>query len=260
VPHGATKARRRFSVGAVDVTGKSMTSNALKLDCFPNTAVCGDQVVGLGETCDDGNTQGCDGCSPTCRQESCGNGIIDCDEQCDDGPLNEPVGTACSARCTEVPPPLRIPGGGSGTVDCAHEWSLALDPGDVVADRRAVPRNRQDCVDGDPDCDFEPMPGACRFHLFACLGGADARLACPTAGVTSVEILRPRELDDPLRDALVHAFAEVAPPTGPGESCTRRVDLDMPAGRKRTAIKARARLASGKSDPDTLKLRCLPPP
>jgi cysteine-rich repeat protein len=261
VPHGATKARRRMNVGAGDVTGKRMTSNALKLDCFPNTAICGDSAIGLGETCDEGDTQGCDGCSPTCRDEGCGNGRIDCAEQCDDGPLNAPVGAACSARCTDVPPALRIPGGGSRTVDCAHEWSLALDAGTVVADGRGVPRNRQDCVDGDPACDFDPTPGSCRFHLFACVGGADERLGCPAAAVTDIEVLRPRAgADDPLRDVLVAAFAELAPPLGPGEACTRRVDVDVPAGRKRTVLKVRARLASGRSDPDTVKLRCLPAP
>jgi cysteine-rich repeat protein len=233
-----------------------MTSNALKLDCFPNTAVCGDGEIGLGESCDDGNSQGCDGCSPTCRDEACGNGRIDCDEQCDDGALNEPLGTACSARCTEVPPALRIPGGGSRAVDCAHEWSLAL--GTVAADKRGVPRNRQDCVDGDPACDFDPLPGACLLHLFACVGGADARLGCAPAAVTSLEVLRPKLDGDPLRDALTQAFAELAPPLAPGETCTRRIDFVMPAGRQRAVTKVRARLASGKSDPDTLKLRCLP--
>jgi hypothetical protein len=34
----------------------------------------------------------------------------------------------------------------------------------------------------------------------------------------------------------------------------------MPTGRKRAVVKVRARLATGKSDPDTLKLRCLPSP
>jgi cysteine-rich repeat protein len=260
VPHAARKGRRRLTVGTGDVTGARMTSNALKLDCFPNTAVCGDGEIGLGETCDDGNTQGCDGCSPTCREEGCGNGRIDCDEQCDDGPLNQPLGTACTARCTEVAPALRIPGGGSRTVDCAQEWSVALDSGAVIVDKRGVPRNRQDCIDGDPGCDFEPLPGACRFHLFACLGGADARLGCPSASVTSIEVLRPRLDGDPLRDALVQAFAELAPPIGPGEVCTRRVDFEMPASRQRAVMKTRARLATGKSDPDTLKLRCLPSP
>jgi hypothetical protein len=159
-----------------------------------------------------------------------------------------------------VPPALRIPGGGSRTVDCAHEWSLALDAGAVIADRNGVPRNRQDCIDGDPACDFEPLLGACRFHLFACLGRADARLGCPGAAVASVEVLRPKLDGDPLRDALGQAFAELGLPLGPGETCTRRVDVDLPADRKRAAVKVRARLATGKSDPDTLKLRCLPSP
>jgi cysteine-rich repeat protein len=260
VPHDGRKGRRRVTVGSADAGGVRMTSNALKLDCFPNTAVCGDGQLGLGETCDDGNTQGCDGCSPTCRTEACGNGRIDCDEQCDDGALNQPIGTACSAHCTEVSPVLRVPGGGSRAVDCAHEWSLALDAARVVTDRNGVPRNRQDCVDGDPACDFDPTPGSCRLHLFGCLGGADARLGCAAAAVTGVDVLRPKLDGDPVRDALVQAFAELSPPVGPGEVCTRRIDVEMPTGRKRAVVKVRTRLAAGKSDPDTLKLRCLPSP
>jgi hypothetical protein len=123
-----------------------------------------------------------------------------------------------------------------------------------------VPRNRQDCVDGDPACDFDPTPGSCRLHLFDCLGGADARLGCAAATVIGVDVLRPKLDGDPVRDALVQAFAELSPPVGPGEACTRRIDVEMPTGRKRVVVKVRARLVTGKSDPDSLKLRCLPSP
>jgi hypothetical protein len=78
-----------------------------------------------------------------------------------------------------------------------------------------VPRNRQDCVDGDPACDFDPTPGSCRLHLFDCLGGPDARLGCAAASVTGVDVLRPKLDGDPVRDALVQAFAELSPPVGP---------------------------------------------
>ena len=85
VPHDGRKRRRRFSLGAEDVDAAAMSNNTMRLDCFPNAAVCGDDVVETAEDCDDGNTQGCDGCSPTCRAEGCGNGRIDCAEQCDAG-------------------------------------------------------------------------------------------------------------------------------------------------------------------------------
>ncbi len=34
------------------------------------SAVCGDGIVGVGETCDDGNAQAADGCSATCHEET----------------------------------------------------------------------------------------------------------------------------------------------------------------------------------------------
>lgn len=63
--------------------------------------LCGDSVVSVPETCDDGNTAAGDGCSAACKIEpgfkcptpgmpcspsTCGNGIVEGLEQCDDGP------------------------------------------------------------------------------------------------------------------------------------------------------------------------------
>lgn len=66
--------------------------------------VCGNRVVEAPETCDDGNTTGGDGCSPTCVIEpsSCGNGRLETGEQCDDN--NTVNWDGCSSACTiEVP-------------------------------------------------------------------------------------------------------------------------------------------------------------
>lgn len=261
VPHGSRKARRRFNLGAADVAAKAMSNNVMRLDCFPSTAVCGDGRVDAGEECEDGGTQGCDGCSPTCRHESCGNGVLDCDEQCDAGVPSPPPVTGCTGRCTEVPPALRIPGGGGRPLDCAHEWAVVMDDGRVARDGHGVPRNRQDCVDGDPRCDFDAAPGICRFHLFGCLGGADARLGCAAASITGVEVVRPKASDQSaLRDAVVHALAELSLPVGPGETCTRRIDVDVPAGKKGVRLKLDAQIGGGKPDRDSVKLRCLPAP
>ncbi|NVB78110.1 MAG: DUF4215 domain-containing protein [Kofleriaceae bacterium] len=61
--------------------------------------VCGNGVVEDGETCDDGNTWGGDGCSSSCQPESrCGNGIVEDGETCDDG--NTWSGDGCSSMCT----------------------------------------------------------------------------------------------------------------------------------------------------------------
>ena len=77
------------------------------------TEYCGDGIVnGLGESCDDSNTNSGDGCSNTCRIETgyscsgtpsschavCGDGIVTGGETCDDG--NTTPGDGCSATCT----------------------------------------------------------------------------------------------------------------------------------------------------------------
>jgi len=66
------------------------------LDC--TFAMCGDGVLNqtAGEQCDDGNTLGGDGCSPSCRLEFCGNGSVDNGELCD--PSVDP--TTCNLDCT----------------------------------------------------------------------------------------------------------------------------------------------------------------
>ena len=83
------------------------------------TGVCGDGVLGKGETCDDGNTLSGDGCSASCVLELgwdcptpgkacahidfCGDGVVDLvtGEQCDDG--NTKGGDGCSPQCTVEP-------------------------------------------------------------------------------------------------------------------------------------------------------------
>lgn len=60
-------------------------------------AACGDGTVDTGETCDDANVVGGDGCSATCQSEVCGNGTVDPNEECDDG--NVVAGDGCGATC-----------------------------------------------------------------------------------------------------------------------------------------------------------------
>jgi cysteine-rich repeat protein len=259
VPHTGRTRRRSFSVGARDVAGRQLKSNTVKIDCVPNTAVCGDGAVGLGEACDDGNRQACDGCSPTCRVERCGNGVIDCTEECDAGADNGVPGGTCTAACTQPPPALRIPGGRSHS-DCGLEFALALDPIRVTTDKRGLPKNRQTCVDGDPTCDFDPSIGRCRLHLFACVGGTDPRIGCEAAAVASVQVFKPSLFSAPtLYDALVVALANLGLPAPPGEHCSPRVSVSLPA-RSKTSIKLRATVPAGRPDSDTLTLTCLAAP
>lgn len=72
------------------------------VDAFrmPDAAVvtCGDGWVGGGESCDDGNTNAGDGCSPTCHWEArCGDMHLDTGEVCDDG--NHLSGDGCRSDC-----------------------------------------------------------------------------------------------------------------------------------------------------------------
>jgi hypothetical protein len=46
----------------------------------------------------------------------------------------------------------------------------------------------------------------------------------------------------------------------PGEVCIGRVDVDVPAGRKRLVVSADASTADGLRDRDSLKLTCAPAP
>jgi len=63
---------------------------------------CGDNCLGPGEACDDGNTISGDGCDSLCQSElpppECGNGgIPETGEQCDDGNTNN--NDACTNQC-----------------------------------------------------------------------------------------------------------------------------------------------------------------
>jgi cysteine-rich repeat protein len=68
---------------------------------------CGNNFLEAGEECDDGNTNGGDGCDQFCQLENCGNDFCD-------APL-ETCGN-CPADCTGcIPPPFPICGDGECT-------------------------------------------------------------------------------------------------------------------------------------------------
>jgi cysteine-rich repeat protein len=264
VPHNPGRiGRRSLAAGAVDPTDHSMRGNRVRFACLPNPAVCGNGVLEPpGEQCDDGNTRSCDGCSDKCHKEVCGNGIIECNEQCDDGPNNGRPGNPCSASCTEVPPPLRIPGGGPPKTDCAAEWALAI--GQPLLDRKGLPSTKQTCVDNDPSCDFDPTPGQCRFRIWSCLGGTESRFDCIPSAAEGVDVVRPSATQTgppaALRQAMVAAFDRLTFPVGSGEVCTSRINVDLPVGRRRFVLRTRTHRSDGPSDNDVLQLLCAAPP
>ncbi|MFN2426938.1 MAG: DUF4215 domain-containing protein [Candidatus Binatia bacterium] len=59
-------------------------------------ATCGDGVLEIGESCDDGDVDNDDGCDSNCTPSGCGNGIVNPGEECDDDNAD-----ACTAGCKE---------------------------------------------------------------------------------------------------------------------------------------------------------------
>ncbi len=63
-----------------------------------NPPVCGDNIVNLGEACDDGNLVDGDGCDSNCELTPvCGNNLVNYTEECDDGNLVN--GDGCDSSC-----------------------------------------------------------------------------------------------------------------------------------------------------------------
>lgn len=263
VPRTATARRYElFTLGAHDASGATMDSNRMRLHCLPNDSVCGNGAVEVTESCDDGNRADCDGCSARCRVETCGDGVIQCGEECDAGAANGPAGP-CTSECTDPAPSLRIPGGGTRSLDCGHQFSLRLDPGRIRTDPTGVPRSDQECVDGNPLCDLDPAPGTCTFRVWSCLGAAAERLACPASEVASWQVIEPkarstgRHLD--ARRAIERALSALVLPAGPGEVCSQPYEVAVPVEGKGLRLKTKVAYGRiGNGDADGLRLRCLP--
>src|SRR6185369_10385712 len=153
-------------------------------------------------------------------------------------------------------PGLRIPGGGSKLSDCHQEFALWMGP-NVSVDKHQIPKTTQVCVDNDPTCDLDPTVGTCKMRAWSCLGGLDSRLACAASAVSSVDVVVPKStaVGDAanLRAAALSRLGAISMPAGPGEICTRHIDVVVPL--KTTAtLKLATFDAQNKKDADTLKL------
>jgi cysteine-rich repeat protein len=116
-----------YELGGEETAGRPTDSSPIG-NAGQEIAVCGDGILGVGETCDDGNTNDGDGCSSTCQIEGgggavCGNTIIETGETCDDGNTND--GDGCSSTCqTEAGPPA----------SCDGVWNPGSEDPEVVCD------------------------------------------------------------------------------------------------------------------------------
>ncbi|HLC47378.1 MAG TPA: DUF4215 domain-containing protein [Candidatus Nanoarchaeia archaeon] len=122
-------------------TGKPAESQSCQL--------CGNSAVEAGETCDDGNAVGNDGCSSVCAEESgwictenaqglsscittCGDGLIRGSEPCDDGNTNNAdscLNTCISSRCGDRVKKTTSPTEGCDD-GCGGNSCTAIDNGD----------------------------------------------------------------------------------------------------------------------------------
>jgi MYXO-CTERM domain-containing protein len=122
--------------------------------------ICGDSTRGIGEQCDDGNTNAGDGCSATCTLDpgwtcyepapfgqsacsnTCGNGRVETNEQCDTGANNsDTVADACRVNCSRA----RC---GDNVVDSAEACDDGATNSDTVANACRVNCQRAYCGDG----------------------------------------------------------------------------------------------------------------
>lgn len=199
---------------------------------------------------------------PSCTPGgSCGDGAVQCGEQCDDGAANGTIASRCTVGCTELPPALRIPGGGAKPFDCPFEWSAEL--GQVASDGSGLPTTKQTCTDNDPACDFDPAIGRCGLRLWGCAAGADARIGCAASSVLATVATAPKttarypfEVD--ARQALDAALGAFTGGVGPGEVCSERFDVALAAGGRPLKLQVKASFAGNKKDQDKLELRCTP--
>ena len=261
VPHApAAVGRRLLSAGAVATSGDS-TSNRIALACAPNPSVCGNGVIEVTEQCDDGNTVSCDGCSDHCRREICGNRVVDCGEQCDDGPGTVSRATRAARAALGTRPPAA---------------SLAARPR-VIAwpsgrSRRASWRSRATGsrpTNRPASTTTRAATSTLRRATAASTSGSawaatTPRLGCAASAVASLGLRRPSASQTAAaaaRQVSLDAFGRLPLPTAaPGEACSGRVDLDVPAGRKRLVVSADAFTTEGLRDRDSIKLTCVPAP
>jgi cysteine-rich repeat protein len=162
-----------LSVTLTDVSGCQQTID-VEVECLPQGS-CGDGLVQFGETCDDGNVNSEDGCSPLCLLESCGDGVI---QQTRGEVCDPPDGLRCRLDCQYPPhcaPDETLTGDTVDQATCVPVTSVpAIDAGAVVRDAEvhAAADASEDVRDAQPHREIEagvsdagqPTDGAIHSH------------------------------------------------------------------------------------------------
>ncbi|TKD06469.1 hypothetical protein [Polyangium fumosum] len=115
----------------------------------PDAQCCGDGVLAFGETCDDGNADPTDACTPLCMPPFCGDGFLqrELGEECDGGPLCSPwcrhrklVSAGGGFTCAVLPDEKARCWGSasSGRIGSEEFEDLGDEPGEMGKHLRAV--------------------------------------------------------------------------------------------------------------------------
>lgn len=124
-------------------TGVPPDSGSFQDAAVADAGICGDQVVGLGEQCDDGNQVDTDVCRNDCTfSPICGDGRMQGTEECDDG--NNASGDGCSGQC-------RVERCGNGILDplevCDSTPGCATDCASVTGCGNGTLETSEQCDD-----------------------------------------------------------------------------------------------------------------
>jgi len=137
----------------------------------------------------------CSSSEPVTAQACCGNGIIDIGESCDDGNQVSGDGDTCPSLpgddCSFAASGTLVRGARSNPARDQRGCQLQLavtNPGNPL-DRFGYPSSDQVCQDQDPACDLDPTVGRCRIAVATCVNNQDPGMpACTPNGVGLVTL------------------------------------------------------------------------
>lgn len=159
--NGASCVSRGFDGGSLTCSACAFNTTA----CTNAPATCGNGVVNLGETCDDGNSNQNDGCTNLCQAAVCGDGVIRSgSEQCDGSDLG---GASCSSLGYES-------GSLSCGVTCTFDATSCVGDTPTGGGVEECTNTIDDDADGLIDCDDSDcsMHSSCT-SVFVCADGLD---------------------------------------------------------------------------------------